>query len=167
MAEDWRRASVEQWGYTCSLGQNVGQMVWPVRFKPAVTLAVVILALLLHRPWLLAIAGALGLVGTFLQKFSWIDILYNQFARHVFGGPALGPDPSMRRWLCGTADLFLLLAGLSYMAHRPIWGIGLAGVVVLLAGSVVATGICLPAYLAYAWTKTARPSPGSTPPPLP
>lgn len=155
MAEDWKKASVEQWGYTCSVGQNFGGLVWPVRFKPAVTLALVVLALLFRWPWVLITVGVLGLAGTFFQRISWIDFLYNRWVRQIFGAPALGADPSLRRWLCGLADLFALLAGIAYLAHRPIWGFLLAGLIILLAGSVVATGICLPAYLVYLWKKTS------------
>lgn len=143
--------SVMQWGYICGSDQEASSLVWPVRFKPAVTAVLVVLGLTVRSPWLLVAVGGLGILGTFFQKLSWIDLLYNHSVRHLFKAPALGPDPSVRRWLCGLADFFVLVAGLALArGHRALaWGFG--GLVIFLAGSVVLTGICLPAFLYYKW----------------
>jgi len=149
MTENWKKASVEQWGYACGSEQEAATLVWPVRFKPAATLGLVALGLILAQPWLLIFVGALGVLGTFFQNLSWIDLFYNHVVRLPFGAPALGPDPSVRRWMCGLADLFVLAAGLCLAAGRPFAAWLLGGMVILLAGSVVLTGVCLPAYLIY------------------
>ena len=149
MPEDWRRTSVEHWGYTCSSDQEADSLVWPVRFKPAVTLLLVLLGWAFERPSLLIVVGLLGLLGTFVQSLSWIDLLYNHGVRRVFAAPALGPDPALRRWLCGMADGFVLGSGLALRGGHPGLAFVLADLVVLLAGSVVLTGICLPAYFIY------------------
>lgn len=154
MTGNWRRASVEQWGYACGSDQEAAVLVWPVRFKPAVTFALVVLGLVFQSHGLLIVVGILGLFGTFVQRLSWIDLLYNHIVRHLFKAPSLGADPSVRRWLCGMADGFVLLSGAALYVHRPILAVGFGAVVVLLAGSVLLTGICLPAFLFYKLRKS-------------
>lgn len=147
------RAKVEQWGYSCGSDQDAAGLAWPVRFKPGVTAALVLAGLLFRWPWFLATAGALGILGTFIQKISWIDLLYNHAVRKVFSAPELRPDPSLRRWLCGMADVFVLSSGLALAGGKTGLAFSLGGVVLFLAGSVVLTGICPPAFLYYLWTK--------------
>lgn len=145
------RAKIAQWGYSCGAGQDVSGMVWPVRFKPGVTAALVLAGLLFRAPWLLIAVGALGILGTFWQRISWIDLLYNHAVRKLFSAPVLAPDPTLRRWLCGMADLFVLAAGLALAAGWTTLTFVLGGMVLFLAGSVVLTGICPPAFLYYLW----------------
>src|SRR5262245_59493052 len=131
MPESWSRVSVEQWGYACGTDEAAAVLVWPVRFKPAVTLLLVLLGLGLRAPRLLTAVGSLGLIGTFAQSLSWIDLLYNHAARRVVGAPPLGADPSVRRWMCGMADAFVLASGLALGGGHA--GLALAlGVVVVL-----------------------------------
>jgi hypothetical protein len=143
------KVQVEQWGYRCGSEQEIAGLVWPVRFKPAMTLVLVLIGLIFRSEWLLIGVGALGIAGTFFQRISWIDLLYNHVARKPFGAPALGPDPSMRRWLCGMADAFVLASGIALAAGRVAAAWIFGGMVTVLAGSVVLTGVCLPAYLIY------------------
>ncbi len=153
MGEDWRKVSVEQWGYSCGEGQEASALVWPVRFKPAVTLILVVLGFILRRGKFLIALGGMGILGSFIQSASWIDLLYNHLVRRVFKAPALGPDPALRRWLCGMADLFVLFSGAALLKGAWLLAGIFAYIVILLAGSVVLTGICLPAYLFYLWRR--------------
>ena len=146
---DLKKASVEQWGYTCGSGQEAAALVWPVRFKPGMTLALVLAGLVLNNSWILIVTGGAGILGTLVQPLSWIDLFYNHVLRRLFHSPPLVADPPMRRAMCGLADVFVLGAGLLLRENQALWAGLFAYAVILLSGTVLLTGICPPAYLVY------------------
>ena len=136
---------IDQWGYHCGPAA-VQSWVWPVRVKPGITLALVLAGYGLNLTWLLVVTGVAGLIGTAWPNWSWIDLLYNHIIRKPFGAPELPEDPAPRRLMCGMADGFVLLSGLALAKGLGVWAAVFAGLVVLLAGVVVFTGICLPLF---------------------
>ena len=140
---------IQQWGYTCGSEGEAQALVWPVRFKPGFTFALVLAGLLFKQPFFLMAAGLLGIIGSFVPRLSWIDGIYNRIVRPLFKSPALGADPLLRRIVCGLADIFIWGAGYAVFEGKllPAWILG--GLVLLLSGIVVLSGICLPLYLIY------------------
>ena len=147
---------VDHWGYDATAGDK-RSLVYPLRFKPLATLILVALGVGLGLPWLLIATGAAGLVGTFRPELSWLDQLWNRAVRHAFRAPALPADPEPRRFACGTADAFVLASGIAFAAGWHPLGWVLAGAVLVIAGTVVATGFCVAAW-AYAKLRPARPA---------
>lgn len=131
-------------------------MVWPVRFKPAVTMVLAAVGLICRQPFLLLAVGLLGIWGTAFPRFSWIDWIYNRVVREWVKAPWLAPDPSIRRMACGAADFCVFLAGLSLLYGRPAPAWVFGGIVLALSSSVVFTGICLPVYGLYRWRERKK-----------
>jgi hypothetical protein len=145
------KLSVQHWGYSCVSDEQARGLVWPVRFKPAVTLVLTALGLVFRQPFLLLAVGLLGIFGTAFPRFSWIDWIYNQVVAPWTGAPRMGPDPSLRRMACGMADFCIFLSGLGVLFEKTAVAWGFGGVVLVLSLSVVLTGICLPVYGLYRW----------------
>ncbi len=137
---------VDHWGYEVP-GEAKRSLVYPLRFKPLMTLLLVAAGVAAGWPWLLVAAGALGLLGTALPALSWLDQLWNHVVRRPFGAPALPFDPDPRRFACGLADAFVLASGLAFLAGWTTTGWVLAGCVLVIAGTVVATGFCVAAWV--------------------
>ena len=136
---------VDHWGYEVP-GEAKRSFVYPLRFKPLVTLLLVAGAVSAGWPWVLVIVGALGLAGTAFPALSWLDRLWNHAIRHLFRAPALPFDPDPRRFACGLADAFVLASGLAFLAGWTTTGWVFAGCVLVIAGTVVATGFCVAAW---------------------
>jgi hypothetical protein len=144
---------VDHWGYDVSPADKA-KLVYPLRFKPAATLLLVVAGAALGLPWLLIAVGILGLIGTAWPSLSWLDQLWNRVVRRPFRAPALAADPDPRRFACGMADAFVLASGIAFAAGAPLLGWVLAGAVVLIAGIVVLTGFCVAAWV---YVKIRRP----------
>ena len=136
---------VDHWGYEAP-AEAKRSLVYPLRFKPLATMLLVAAGAATRSPWLLVAVGAAGLVGTAFPALSWLDRLWNHVVRHPFGAPALPFDPDPRRFACGMADAFVLGSGLAFLAGWPTTGWVLAGSVLVIAGTVVATGFCVAAW---------------------
>lgn len=134
---------VDHWGYKQLSPEEKSVLFWPVRFKPAVTMILAVVALLLHASWLLVTLGVLGLIGTFIPSMSWIDRWWNHILAPLFGKALVSSDPSPRRFACGMADGFLLVAGIAWLLGYSTLTYWLAGAVIGLAGSVVLSGYCV------------------------
>ena len=148
---------VDHWGYEVS-EQEKARLVLPLRFKPAVTLLLVGVALAGGWPWVLVAVGVTGLLGVAVPRLSWLDQVWNHGVRYLFRAPALGADPGPRRLACGLAELFVLGSGIAFLLGALVTGWVLASLVLLVAGVVVATGFCVAAwaYLVLARRLTER-----------
>lgn len=137
---------VDHWGYDAA-PTDKRSLVYPLRFKPFATMLLVAVGAALHWPWLLIATGTLGLVGTAWPPLSWLDQLWNRVLRHPMNAPALPDDPDPRRFACGMADAFVLASGVAFLAGLTTTAWVLAGAVLLIAGTVVATGFCVAAWV--------------------
>jgi hypothetical protein len=136
---------VDHWGYDADPSAK-RSLVYPLRFKPLATMILVAIGAALHWPSLLIAVGAAGLVGTAWPRLSWLDQLWNRVLRHPLSAPALPDDPDPRRFACGMADAFVLASGVAFALGWNTTGWVLAAAVLLIAGTVVATGFCVAAW---------------------
>jgi len=136
---------VDHWGYEVP-GEAKRSLVYPLRFKPLMTLLLVAAGAAAGWPWMLVVVGGLGLIGTAFPPLSWLDRLWNHAIRYPFRAPALPDDPDPRRFACGLADAFVLTSGLAFLVGWTTAAWVLAGCVLVIAGTVVATGFCVAAW---------------------
>lgn len=136
---------VDHWGYEVPWGTK-RSLVYPLRFKPLMTLLLVTAGVAASWPWLLVVVGVLGLIGTAFPPLSWLDRLWNHAIRRPFRAPALPDDPDPRRFACGLADGFVLASGIALLAGWRTAGWVLAACVLVIAGVVVTTGFCVAAW---------------------
>jgi hypothetical protein len=90
--------------------------------------------------WALAIAAFLGV----LLPFHPFDLLYNHGARHLTGTRPLPRQGPQRRFACGIATVWLVATGWAFSTGATTLGYALGVPLILVAGLVSITHICIP-----------------------
>jgi hypothetical protein len=93
--------------------------------------------------WALAVTALLGA----LLPFHPFDLLYNHGARHLTGTRPLPRQGPQRRFACGIATVWLVVTGWAFHAGATTLGYALGIPLVLVAGLVSVTHVCVPSLI--------------------
>jgi hypothetical protein len=161
-AAAWMRANLTTQGYCLSDAER-RQLAVGLRFSTGLCLSLAIVALALQSPIMVFALSGIGMIAGFTPRHPF-DYLWNHGARHVFGAPALPPNPRRRRDAFKVATVWLALVGTLFAAGATTAGLVLGGMLVAACGVVTATNLCLPSE-AFAWLERRHAPSGTTPTP--
>jgi len=137
------RKRVEVQGF-CHLDDATLRELGPwLRWSPAVCTLFMVIGVALPSPlvlWGLAATAFLGV----LLPFHPFDLLYNHGARYLTGTGPLPPQTPQRRFACGIATVWLAGTGWAFYAGANALGYTLGISIILVAGLVSVTHICIP-----------------------
>lgn len=123
--------------------QEVGP--W-LRWSPALCTLFMLAGVALASPailWALAVTAFLGA----LLPFHPFDLMYNHGARHLTGTRPLPHQGPQRRFACGIATVWLVVTGWAFHAGAATIAYALGIPLILVAGLVSVTHICIPSLL--------------------
>jgi hypothetical protein len=157
----WMRGNLTTQGY-CLTDTERRELAVGLRFSTGLCLLLVVVALVLESPAMAFALSAIGLVAGFTARHPF-DYLWNHGVRHVFGGPALPPNPPRRRHAFKIATVWLLAVGILFAGGATTVGLVLGGLLVAACTTVTATNLCLPSEM-FAWweRRTASKEPVAT-----
>ncbi|NUS38812.1 MAG: DUF4395 family protein [Lysobacter sp.] len=117
-----------------------------LRWSPVLCTVVMIAGVALQSaPVLWSLAGV-ALLGAVLP-FHPFDLLYNHGLRHLTGTGALPRQGPQRRFACAVATAWLFATGLAFHQGDAMVGTLLGIPLILVAGLVSLTNICIPSML--------------------
>jgi hypothetical protein len=93
--------------------------------------------------WALAATAGLGAV----LPFHPFDLLYNHGARHLTGTRPLPHHGPQRQFACGMASAWLVTTGWAFQSGAAVLGYALGIPLILVAGLVSVTHICIPSMI--------------------
>lgn len=141
------RHNLDEQGFVGLDDAAKSRVAWPLRFTPAVCVALIVVGLALQSPIVLGAVALAGLSGVLLPRAMVVDLVYNHGVRHLFGAPPLPPTPMPRRFSYGISTVLLGASALSFQFGIPWLGF-LFGGAVCLAGTVLTTTLwCLGSWL--------------------
>jgi Domain of unknown function (DUF4395) len=136
------RRRLEAQGF-CGLDDATLEEVGPwLRWSPALCALFMTAGVALQSAltlWALAVTALLGA----LLPFHPFDLLYNYGARHLTGTRPLPRQGPQRRFACGIATVWLVVTGWSFHAGATTLGYALGIPLVLVAGLVSVTHVCI------------------------
>lgn len=137
----YQRYCLNLQGYSHLSDEQKGQIDIAQRFKPAVCVAIIALALI-TQSLPLALGGvALGFWAA-LFPYHPVDLIYGALQRSL-KVPNLGQDPTPRRFACGMAATLLLLGGLAWAAGAAVVGTIIVAVTAAALLTLVLTDFCV------------------------
>jgi hypothetical protein len=146
------RARLEAQGF-CNLAEATLQEVGPwLRWSPAICTLCMLAGVALASPailWALALTAFLGV----LLPFHPFDLLYNYGARHLTGTRPLPHQGPQRRFACGIASAWLTVTGWAFHVGATTMAYTLGIPLILVAGLVSITHICIPSIIYNALVK--------------
>jgi hypothetical protein len=101
-----------------------------------------------------ALSG-IGLVAGFGPRHPF-DLLWNHVIRHLFGGPALPPNPTRRRHALKVAGVWLALVGVLFVAGAPTAALVVGSLLVAGCWAVTAANFCIPSEALAWWERHTR-----------
>ncbi len=120
---------------------------WPLRFTPAVSIALVAVGLALRSPVWLGSMALVALSGALFPYGMLIDLLYNFGFRHLISSPALPPTPKPRQFSYLLSFLLLATSAFAFAQGLPIPGLVLGGSVVVGGAILTSTLWCLGSWI--------------------
>jgi Domain of unknown function (DUF4395) len=122
-----------------------------LRFNQLVIVGGISLALLLNLPIVVALIGAVLLLGSFYPQFAVFKRLYSNVVRPALQlKPELvDDDPRPHNFAQGLGGVFLVIATLAFVAGLPLIGWSLSVIVVALALLNLTTRFCVGCFLYY------------------
>jgi hypothetical protein len=153
----WMRANLTTQGYRLSDNERRGLAVG-LRFSTGVCLILVAVALLLESAVMVFALAAIGIFASFTARHPF-DYLWNVGVRHVFGAPALPPNPRRRRDAFKVATLWLTLVGALLAAGSSTIALAFGALLIAACATVTLTNLCLPSET-LAWLERRRTGPG-------
>ena len=120
---------------------------WPLRFTPAVSIALVAIGLALRSPVWLGSMALVALSGAFFPGGMLIDLLYNFGFRHLISSPPLPPTPKPRRFSYLLSFFLLATSAFAFAQGLPVLGFVLGGSVVVGGAILTSTLWCLGSWM--------------------
>ena len=153
------RQRLEAQGY-CSLDDATLREIGPwLRWSPALCALGMLAGVVLASPgvlWALALTAFVGA----LLPFHPFDLLYNHGARHLTGTRPLPHHGPQRRFACGIAAAWLAVTGWLFLTGATTLAYALGIPLILVAGLVSVTHICIPSMIYNALFGPQRATPG-------
>ena len=126
-----------------------------LRWSPVLCTLTMIAGVGLASPTILWALAATAFCGVWLP-FHPFDLLYNYGARHLTGTRPLPHQGPQRRFACGIATLWLVATGWLFYTGATTLGYALGIPLILVAGLVSVTHICIPSLIYNALFKPQR-----------
>lgn len=140
------RRRLEAQGY-CGLDDATLREIGPwLRWAPALCALSMLVGVALASPAILWALAATALLGVWLP-FHPFDLLYNFGARHLTGTRPLPHHGPQRRFACGIATFWLVATGWLFHSGATTLGYALGIPLILVAGLVSVTDICIPSLI--------------------
>ncbi len=114
--------NLDQQGFDDLSEAAKARYAWPLRFTPAVCIAVVAVGLVMRSPVVVGAVALIGVSGVLFPRGMVVDLLYNGIVRHLFGAPRLPPTPPPRRFSYFISTLLLTGSALSFYVGWPVIG---------------------------------------------
>jgi hypothetical protein len=140
------RSRLEAQGF-CDLDAAVlGELAPWLRWSPAICTVVMTVGVAMRSPAVLWSLAAIAFLGALLP-FHPFDLLYNYGARYLTGTRPLPHHGPQRRFACGLAAPWLLGTGWAFYVGADMVGYALGVPLILVAGLVSTTHICIPSMI--------------------
>jgi len=140
------RRRLEVQGF-CDLDDaTLGTLAPWLRWSPALCTLVMVLGVALRSPAVLWALAAIAFLGALLP-FHPFDLLYNHGARYLTGTGPLPRHGPQRRFACALAAAWLLGTGWAFYVGSDLIGYSLGVPLILVAGLVSTTHICIPSLI--------------------
>lgn len=140
------RRRLEVQGF-CGLDDATLEEVGPwLRWSPVLCTLVMIAGVTLESPAILWTLAAIAALGSLLP-FHPFDLIYNHGARYLTGTRPLPRHGPQRRFACGIATVWLVATGWTFQTGAVTLGYVLGIPLILVAGLVSATHICIPSLI--------------------
>lgn len=143
---DKKRRRLEAQGFKRFTDGEVREFDRWLRLAPAICLAWTILGVAFASPIILA-----ALVPFAIAAFAWdrhpFDLIYDLGIRKATGGRPLPCYGRQRRFACFLASLMLSGAAISFYFGFLAIGYVIGGAMIAAAGTMVATGFCVPSFV--------------------
>jgi hypothetical protein len=117
-----------------------------LRWSPVLCTIFMMAGVTLQSPAILWGLAAIAFLGALLP-FHPFDLLYNHGARHLTGTRLLPHHGPQRRFACGMASVWLVAIGGAFHAGANTLGYALGIPLILVAGLVSVTHICIPSMI--------------------
>ena len=117
-----------------------------LRWSPVLCTLVMVAGVALASPAILWALAAMAFLGVWLP-FHPFDLLYNYGARHLTGTRPLPHQGPQRRFACGIATAWLVATGWLFHTGATTLGYALGIPLILVAGLVSVTHICIPSLI--------------------
>jgi hypothetical protein len=150
---DWARANLSTQGYCLTEGER-RDLATGLRFSTGLCLSLVVVALALESAAMAFALFGVGLVAGFTARHPF-DYLWNHGARHLFGRPALPPNPARRRHAFKIATVWLLAVGTLFAVGATTAALVLGGLLVAACATVTTTNLCIPSEAMAWWERRA------------
>ena len=118
-----------------------------LHFQPRVVALVVLVAVLLQKPWIFLALGGILWWNALLPGRNLFDALYNRTLARRPGAIELRPAPPPRRFAQGMAGTFLLAIGISLALGWRTTALVLEGLLIVAIAALVFGGFCLGSFL--------------------
>jgi hypothetical protein len=153
------RQRLEAQGF-CGLDDAALREIGPwLRWSPVLCTLVMLAGVALASPAILWALAAMAFLGVWLP-FHPFDLLYNHVARHLTGTRPLPHQGPQRRFACGIATVWLVSTGWLFHTGATTLGYTFGISLILVAGLVSVTHICIPSMIYNAFVKPQRAVPG-------
>jgi Domain of unknown function (DUF4395) len=129
-----------------------------LRWSPALCTLSMLAGVGLASPSILWALAATAFLGVWLP-FHPFDLLYNYGARHLTGTRPLPHQGPQRRFACGIATVWLVATGWLFHTGATTLGYALGIPLILVAGLVSVTHICIPSMIYNAIFRPYRAAP--------
>jgi len=150
-AAGWMRGNLTTQGYRLTEAER--RELWlGLRFSIGLCLAPVIAGLALRSAVVLFAVVPIGAWAGFAARHPF-DYVWNAAVRHLFGAPALPPNPARRRHAFKLATVWLAGVGVLLAAGATTLGLVLGGLLVAASAMVTATNLCLPSEALALWER--------------
>lgn len=137
------RKRLEAQGF-CNLDDPTLDELAPwMRWSPALCTVFMAVGTALNSPLILWSLAATAFLGTLLPLHPF-DLLYNYGIRFLTGTRPLPYNGAQRRFACGIATLWLIGTGWAFHVGSTLVGYALGIPLVLVAGLVSITHLCIP-----------------------
>ena len=138
----FQQRSLIQQGYQRYNAQELKQMMWGLRFTPAVCSLITAFALIYQLPIVLFVVASLGVFAFFSPAKHPMDLLYNHVVRHIFGSVALPENPFQRRLACFAAGIMNSVAAILFLMNLPVAALVVGISLLVLQTVVIFTHFC-------------------------
>lgn len=140
------RKRLEEQGF-CGLNDETLEEVGPwLRWSPILCTLVMIWGVSLQSPIVLWGLAFIAFLGVFLP-FHPFDLLYNYGVRHLTGTRPFPSNGPQRKFACGLAAAWLVATGWAFNVGMNTLGFSLGIALILVAGLVSVTNICIPSMI--------------------
>ena len=129
-----------------------------LRWSPTLCTLSMVAGVGLASPAILWALAATAFLGVWLP-FHPFDLLYNYGARHLTGTRPLPHQGPQRRFACGIATVWLVATGWLFHTGATTLGYALGIPLILVAGLVSVTHICIPSMIYNAIFRPHRAAP--------